>query len=359
MVKFLIHRPIAVLMTFIAILLLGAVAANLLPVSLMPDADIPEITVQVERPGVSVRELENTVVRPLRQSLMQVAHLDDITSESREGYSLVRLRFKYNTDINYAFIDVNEKVDGVMRQLPRDIERPAIIKASATDLPVFYINVQSAKDSTKTARFMELCEFTDAVIKRRLEQLPQIAMVDITGQLWPELYILPNAERMKTLGLRQSVIQQALKENNITLGSLKVFDGQYQYNIRFTNSLRGVEDVKNLFIKSNNRILQIKDIAEVGLRPRTREGMFLQGGSEALSLAIIKQSDARMEELKLEVDKLLEIFEKDFPEVEMTLTRDQTGILKFAIENLKQSLILGGILAFLLMFMFLKDLRSP
>ncbi|TAJ08606.1 efflux RND transporter permease subunit [Marinilabiliaceae bacterium JC017] len=359
MVKFLIHRPIAVIMTFVAILLLGGVAAGLLPVSLMPDVDIPEITVQVERPGVSVRELENTVIRSLRQSLMQVAHLDDISSETKEGRGLVRLRFNYGTDINYAFIDVNEKVDAVMRYLPRDVDRPAIVKASATDLPVFYINVKSAKSEEGTARFMELCEFTDAVIRKRLEQLPQVAMVDMTGQLTPELYILPDADKMKSLGLGQDQIQSVLEENNITLGSLQVIDGQYQYNIRFFNALRGVADVQHLYIKANGRILQIKDIAEVGLRPRSRKGLFMQDRQQAVSLAVIKQSDARMEDLKEEVVKLLDIFQRDFPELELSLVRDQTGILQFAISNLKQSLILGGLLAFFIMFFFLKDLKTP
>lgn len=359
MVKFLIHRPIAVIMTFIAILLLGAVAAGLLPVSLMPDVDIPEITVQVERNGVSARELENTVVRPLRQSLMQVIHLDDITSETREGHAFIRLRFKYGTDINYAFIDANEKVDDVMRYLPKEIERPAIIKASAADLPVFYITVQPREDNAGTTRFMELCEFTDAVIRKRLEQLPQVAMVDVTGMLLPELYIQPDWGKLKALGLTQSVIQNVLDENNITLGSLQVIDGQYQYNIRFSNALRDVDDVRNLYIKANNRIFQLKEIAEVGLRPRSREGLFMQGDKQALCLAIIKQSDARMEDLKIEVDKLMETFKHDFPEIEMILTHDQTGILKFSIDNLKQDLLLGGLFAFLLMFFFLKDTRSP
>ncbi len=346
-------------MSFIAVLLLGGVAAGLLPVSLMPDVDIPEITVQVDRSDVSVRELENTIVSGMRRSLSQVAHLDNIKSETREGYSLIQLRFKYGTDINYAFIDVNEKVDAVMLHMPRDVTRPAIIKASATDLPVFYINVQTASGINETARFMELCEFTDAVIRKRLEQLPQVAMVDITGMLWPELYILPDAEKMKSLSISQNQIQSVLNENNITLGSLEVIDGQYRYNIRFSNAVNSVDDVMNLYIKTNNRILQVKDIAEVGLRPRTRKGMFMQGKNDALSLAVIKQSDARMEELQTEVNNLLDIFNRDYPEVKLTLTRDQTTILKFAINNLKLSLILGGFLAFIIMFIFLKDTRSP
>ncbi len=359
MVKFLIHRPIAVIMTFVAFILLGAVASGLLPVSLMPDIDIPEITVQVDRDGISARELENTVIRPLRQSLTQVIHLDDISSETRESHAFIRLRFKYGTDINYAFIDANEKVDDVMRYLPKEIERPTIIKASSSDLPVFYITAQLRQDSLSASRFMELCEFSDAVIRKRLEQLPQVAMVDVTGMLLPELYIQPDRNKLKALGLTQSDLQNVLSNNNVTLGSLKVVDGQYQYNIRFSNALRDVEDVKNLYIKTNDRILQLKEIAEVGLRPRLREGLFMHGNKQALCMAIIKQSDARMEDLKSEIDKLMETFQRDFPELELTLTHDQTGILKYSIDNLKQDLFLGGLFAFLLMLFFLKDTRSP
>ncbi|MCU4177641.1 efflux RND transporter permease subunit [Marinilabiliaceae bacterium N1Y90] len=349
-------------MSFVAILLLGAVASGLLPISLMPDIDIPEITVKIEQEGVSVRELETSIVKPMRQRLMQVAHLEDIKSESKDGLALIRLKFKYGTDVNYSFIDVNEKVDAVMRNMPRDVERPAIIKASATDLPVFYINVHSNKkvqSENETAHFMELSEFVNAVIRKRLEQLPQVAMVDVTGQIWPELYILPNNELLETLNISHSQIQKVLRENNISLGSLQVIDGQYQYNIRFANSLSNVEDVQNLFIKTNNRLLQLKDIADIGMRSRSQKGMFMQDQHTALSLALIKQSDARMADLKEQVSDLLQIFREDYPEISFAVSRDQTAILDYAIDNLLQSLLVGGLLAFLIMFFFMKDMRSP
>ncbi len=359
MVKFLIHRPIAVIMTFIAILLLGGVSAGLLPVSLMPDIDIPEITVQANYPGKSVREIENGIIRRLRQNLMQVPHLDDISSESHEGKGTVKLRFDYGADINYAFIDVNEQVDAAMRNLPSDLERPAIIKASATDLPVFYINVWLNDTTAGVARFMELCDLAQNVAVKRIEQLPQVAMVDVTGQLEPELYILPFPSKMKPLGLTQQDITAALERNNISLGSLQVKDGQYQFNIRFSNSLRTVEDVKNIYLKAEDRILQLKDIAEVGIRPKAREGAFLSGNNMALSLAVIKQSDARMEDLKDGVENLLKIFRRDYKEVSFEIVRDQTGLLHYAIINLRQSLIVGALLAFVIMFFFLGDARSP
>jgi hypothetical protein len=141
MIKFLVDRPIAVLMTFTALLALGWVSYTYLPVSLMPDVAIPEITVHYSYPYSSARELENAVTAPLRRQLLQVGHLDDIRSETRDGTGVLHLRFKYGINTHYAFIEVNEKIDAAMYSLPRDMERPRVLKASATDIPVFFLNV--------------------------------------------------------------------------------------------------------------------------------------------------------------------------------------------------------------------------
>ena len=129
MVKFLINRPVAVIMTFLAMLLLGLVSGGLLPVSLLPDIQIPEITVQVSHPNTSARELENTVVRPLRQQLLQVGRLSDIENEARDGNAMIRLRFTHGSNMDYLCIEVNEKIDAVMGNLPRGHKATYIIGA--------------------------------------------------------------------------------------------------------------------------------------------------------------------------------------------------------------------------------------
>ena len=185
MVKFLIERPIAVLMAFMACFIVGLITYFTLPVSLLPDIAIPEITVQVSADRTSARELENTVVKPLRQQLTQVSTLQDMSSETRDGTGIIRLGFDYGTNTDLAFIEVNEKIDAAMTYLPRGTERPKVIKASATDIPVFYLNLTLESDSayqeTNQAAFMEMCNFAQSVIKRRIEQLQEVAMVDITG----------------------------------------------------------------------------------------------------------------------------------------------------------------------------------
>ena len=137
MIKFLIQRPIAVLMAFTACFIVGLVTYFTLPVSLLPDISIPEITVQVSAKNTSARELENTVVKPVRQQLIQVAALKDMTSETRDGAGIIRLSFDFGTNTDLAFIEVNEKIDAAMNYLPKDTDRPKVIKASATDIPVF------------------------------------------------------------------------------------------------------------------------------------------------------------------------------------------------------------------------------
>lgn len=178
MVKFLIKRPIAVLMAFTACFIVGLVTYFSLPVSLLPDIAIPQITVQVSGENSSARELENTMVAPVRRQLMQVSGLSEMRSETRDGAGIIRLSFDFGTNTDLAFIEVNEKIDAAMNSLPRDAVRPKAIKASATDIPVFYLNM-TLKDAvpyqeTNGDAFLEMCTLAENVVKRRIEQLPQV-----------------------------------------------------------------------------------------------------------------------------------------------------------------------------------------
>lgn len=347
------------IMTFLALIMLGIVASVRLPVSLMPDIDIPEITVAVSRSDVSARELENTVVSILRRNLLQVPGLDNIESESRNGSALIRLSFKYGNDINLAFMEVNEKIDGAMNYLPRDLERPRIIKASATDIPVFLLNITLTDKQAGEEKFIELSEFAETVIKKRIEQLPEVAMADITGQIQREIYISPDEKKMRSLGITDDDITRAVQLNNINIGSILVKDGKYLYNLEFSSYLKELDDVRDIYIKKGGRLLQLKDIADVGIRQERPRGLYYSNGNRAVSLAIIKESTAKMASLEAKMSEMIDIFRQDYPQMDFELSQDQTRLLDYSISNLRQSLIAGGILAFFLMFFFLKDAKSP
>ena len=358
MVKFLIQRPVAVFMATLAFLLLGIVASLKIPTSLMPDIDIPKITVQLTYPNNTARELETNIVRPLRHHLLQIGNLKDIETETRDGFSTLELLFEYGTNIDYAFIETNEKVDGALNNLPRDLDRPKVIKASVTDIPVVYLTV-SLRGHYSEKRFMELSEFTETVVKKRLEQLPDVAVADISGQVQGEIVIVPNREKLQSLGITNNNLVEAVQQNNFELGNFIAQNGIYQYNFIFSNPLQSKKDIEAIYLSLKGRLFQIKDLANVSLQPQMDRGLVYQNGKRALVLYIIKQADARMYELKESLEQLTNAFQKDYPNIEFTTHQDQSKLLKLSIDNLKSSLLIGSFLAILIMFLFIKDIKSP
>lgn len=363
MVKFLLQRPIAVFMAFTACFIIGLTTYFALPVSLLPDIPIPEITVQVSGANTSARELENTVVKPIRQQLMQVGKLRDIHSETRDGAGIIRLNFDFGANIDLAFIEVNEKIDAAMSYLPREIERPRVIKASATDIPVFCLNLTLKSDEPYSESgqeaFLELCEFAETVIKRRIEQLPEVAMVDITGVLKRQVQIVPDMTILEMAGLTLSDLESALTANNIEPGSMTVRDGYYEYNIKFSTLLRTQEDVENIYIRKNDRLFQLKDLAEVRVAPEKETGASLAGGKRAVTLAIIKQADENMDNMKETLKETTTYFSSIYPDIEFSVSRNQTELLDYTISDLKENLILGFIFICITAILFLGDVKSP
>ncbi len=385
MVKFLIHRPIAVTMAFLALLLIGLATTVSLPVSLMPDIDIPVVSIRISSTDLPARQLENTVVKPLRNVLKEVNNVESLKSETRDGTAWVEMRFRHGTPIDLASVEVNEKVDKALNYLPRDLRRPEVIRASASDIPVFYLMVTqneadaptfagTSNDASATPPFgaapasplqgdrgglLSLSNFSSQVIRKRLEQLPEVALVDMSGLQFPEIKITPRPEYLQSGAFSITQLEQALQENNIDLGNLLIRDGQYQYNIRFNTRLRDVSDIENIPVNLSGKVVKLKELAGVTLQPQQPQGSVRLNAKEAVSLAIIKQSDARMAGLRKELDLMVSYFREDYPELEFSVTRDQTRLLEYSISNLGQSLLIGGLLAFLSMFLFLRERRAP
>ena len=185
MLRTLIHRPIAVTMVLIALVAVGILALTYIPVSLMPEIDIPRITVQMSNPGASVSEVEQQMVTPMRYQLSQVAGLKDIETVSRMDAGTI-----------------NEKIDRAMNSMPKDMERPKVVKASAMDIPAFYVDVVEQEGNIAS-----LSKLVRNVIAKRIEQLPQTAMVDYSGTVGTELLCIPDLNKLESLGLSTRTIE--------------------------------------------------------------------------------------------------------------------------------------------------------
>ena len=363
MVKFLLQRPIAVLMAFTACFIVGLVTYFTLPVSLLPDIAIPQITVQVSGEHSSARELENTVVAPVRRQLLQVSGLREIKSETRDGAGVIRMEFEFGVNTDLAFIEVNEKIDAAMNGLPKEVNRPKAIKASATDIPVLYLNMTLKNDraykETNEQQFLNLCELAENVVKRRIEQLPEVAMADITGVPGRMLQIVPDAEKLAITGITIEDLEYALEANNVEPGSMLVRDGYYEYNIRIATLLRTPEDVENIYIRKGDRLMQLKELAKVAVVGKKEQGLSLADGKRAVTLAIIKQSDENMDAMKTKLKETTDYFASLYPDIEFQVCRNQTELLDYTISNLQDNLSLGFLFIFIVAIFFLGDVRSP
>lgn len=356
MLNKLLDRPVSVSMIALVLVILGCVGIASLPVGLIPDVDIPYVTVQVDAPDMSARELDELVVRNLRQNLIQIDHLNDIHTEARDGGATLTLNFDQGSKIDFAFIEVNEKIDRSMSSLP-GISRPKVLKASATDIPAFFINVTQRESGPDS--FIELSDFTTNVIAKRIEQLDEVAMVDISGSVRREILIVPDLDKLAALGMSVEEFQRALSEANVRLTNLMIRDGEYRYNVNFRSFAANRDDIAAVYFKSGDRIFRIDEVASVREQAAPASGLDRSDGRQALSLAVIKQSDARMSELRKSMDALLKQFGEDYPEVGFTLTRDQTELLEYSIRNLLLNIIIAILLDCLIIFLFMKDLRSP
>ncbi|MEM9886233.1 MAG: efflux RND transporter permease subunit [Bacteroidota bacterium] len=352
--QFLITRPIAVLSSVFALVLLGGVLLQTLPISLLPETAIPQVSVQVNAPNTDAKSLEKTVVQVLRNQLLQVNNLRDIHSRTQNGSATIRLDFEYGTDIDLTYIEVNEKIDQISSLLPRDLERPQVLKASVTDIPVFYLSV-----IPKQGNSLALADFAKTVLKRRIEQLSQVAFVDVSGYEEAEVGIYPNWALMQSLKMSEQDLRRILEQNNVDFGSVLIQDGQYQYNTRFLSDLRTPEDIEQLYFRHESQVLQLKDIAEVRLQSRTPKGSYLWNEKHAIVLSVRKQADAQLFDLKAAFRDLLMAFQQDYPDLAFQVSNDQSELLEVSIDNLRGSLLYGACFAIVVMFLFFRSWKAP
>ena len=350
----LLDRLVSVSMVLLVFIVLGIIGIRRLPVSLIPDVDIPYVTVQMTAADMSAREMDDAIVKPLRQSLVQIGHLKDIRSEAMDGSATMTLTFEEGGNIDYYFIEVNEKIDRAMGSLPR-IERPKVFKASATDIPAFYIDM-TLKDGSD---FLRMSEFAEDVISKRIEQLPEVAMVDVTGTVDREILVVPDLDALSRLGVSIGQFESSINSANVTLSNLTIRDGEYHYNVKFQSFAASREDIANVWFTVGDRQLQIRDVADVQEHEAPRTGLARSDGGQSVVLAVIKQSEARMSDLKKGISAQLAQFEADYPQIAFRMTRDQTELLDYSIRNLLLNIILAILLVCIVIFLFMKDFRSP
>ena len=356
MVKFLLSRPIAVGMTFLALLIFSVIMFRTLPISLLPPIDVPQIIIKVNYPNTSPESIERNVLKPIREGMVTLNGLQDIESKAGSEVGNVRLTFDFQTKMELAYIEVNEKIDRLTNSLPDDMPRPQVVRINSNDIPIVRLQIIPKEG----VDYAEVSLFTENVIKKRLEQLDGVALVDINGRQERVIAVTPNKPVMSGLGFMESDLVQAIQDGNRELPGISVEDGQFRYYLRLASKLETAEDVGNLPVRGpeGNTVLLSK-IAKVNHTLSKPTGYHLFKGKESLVVTVHKQTAAKMNETMPLIYEAVELFKEDYPQVDFELTQDQSSLLNAGINNLQTSLFFGGLFAFAILFVFMGNYRMP
>lgn len=359
MVRYLLRHPISVLMSFLAMAIVGTYMFMALPVTLLPDIDIPEITLKVASGGMSANETEATVVTPLRRSLLQTGGLKEIISHTSDGGATISMKFRHGIDTDLSFIEVNEKIDAAMSSLPRSIPRPKAVKSNTTDIPVVYIHMSLKETSSDDGgvKFAELAQLADNVVRRRIEQLSSIAMVDMTGLPVSSINVVADIGKMERLGVALEEIESAIMRANLNDVSLKVNDKQYIYDLRIDNSLYSADDISSLKIKKGGRLYSLGELCVIEKGESAPQGFALASDRRTITLAVVEKGQERVGGVGEELRTVLEDLSARYPDIEFTQSQNQDEFLTMTITNLVQNLLLGLILVFILTMIFIGNTR--
>ncbi len=365
-VEFATRRRVTILMVTVAIVLFGFVSLSRLKLNLLPDLSYPTLTVRTDLPGAAPLELETLITRPIEESVGIIRNVRSVRSVSRAGQADVILEFAWGTDMDLAGIDVREKIDLI--QLPLEASRPILLRFDPSTEPVmryaFVDTDEFAKASPAEAggveRLKSLRRFADDRLKPDLESVDGSAAVKISGGYEDEIQIFVDQGKLAQLSLSIDLIARRLGEENVNLSGGRLEQGTQRFLVRTLNEFSSVQQMADSIIANvEGKPVYLRDVASVTSGYRDREAITRVDGRESVELAIYKEGDANTVQLAAGIRARIEELGKALPPgSELVLVYDQSKFISSAIGEVREAALIGGLLAILVLYLFLRDARA-
>ncbi|MDB6163304.1 MAG: superfamily protein [Xanthomonadaceae bacterium] len=399
-VEFATRRRVTVAMMTITLVLFGLIALQSLKVNLLPDLSYPTLTVRTEYTGAAPTEIETLVSKPVEEAVGVVKGLRKLKSVSRTGQSDVVLEFAWGTDMDQASLDVRDKMEVV--QLPLEAKAPVLLRFNPSTQPILRLALTAKQQGDSERALSELRRYADEDLKKKLEPVDGVAAVKVGGGLEDEVQVDIDQQKLAQLNLPISTVIDRLKQENINVSGGRLEEGTQRFLVRTVNQFASVEEIGNMLVTTqaagggaaqsaaeqmarvaaatgdasamaaaasvqsasgsaqgtiaNGMPVRLKDIAVVRQGHKEREAIIRLGGKEAVELAIYKEGDANTVATADAVQKrLTEIKDQIPPDIELTTIDDQSQFIRNAISDVKWDGVIGGLLAILIIFLFLRD----
>lgn len=381
-VEIAVKRPVTVWMFTFAVILFGMVSLSRLAINLLPELSYPTLTIRTDYIGAAPGEIEQLVSKPIEETIGVVKGVRTVTSTSKAGQSDVLLEFEWGTDMDLASLEVREKLDTL--QLPLDIKKPLLLRFNPSLDPVMRFglggvevtdNKTGAKslatqDTTKTKDSQQIALtdqgikalriYAEEQIKRQLESVVGVASVKVGGGLENEIQVLVDQQKTSQLNITVSEIIKRLKDENVNASGGRVKDGSQEYLVRTLNQFQTLDDIRDLFIANREgKNIRLGDIATVQDSHKEPTSMNRFNGFQGVEIAIYKEGDANTVQVAQNIQFRIAQLQNDIPsQYQLQLVYDQSRFIASAIDEVKSAAIIGGLLAMLVLYLFLKNIWS-
>ncbi|RNC79690.1 MAG: efflux RND transporter permease subunit [Balneola sp.] len=380
LIDFSIKRKVTISMFTVAILLFGVVSLGRLNVNLLPDLSYPTLTIRTEFEGAAPIEIENLITKPIEEAVGVVKGVKKVRSVSRTGQSDVVLEFVWGTEMDFANLDVISKLDAI--QLPLQASKPVTLRFDPSLDPVMryalYFDETEAETSSEEGASVDFASYQDInnpdaitelkqlriigeeLLKKSLESTVGVASVKISGGLEEEIQVNIDQQRLSYLNIPIETVSSVLGAENINLSGGRLEEGTQQYLVRTLNEFQSIEQIRNVIVSTaNDNTIYLKDVADVTQAYKEREAITRLNGMEAVEVAIYKEGDGNTVAVAELVDQRMGRIQEMLPDgMKLEKVYDQSIFIASAVSEVRNAGIIGGILAVLVLFFFLRDFWS-
>lgn len=350
-----IRRPVLAIVMSLTIILFGAIGFTSLGVREYPSVDPPVITVSANYTGANADVIESQITEPLEESISGIAGIRSIKSVSSEGRSSITVEFELGIDLEAAANDVRDKVSRAVRLLPPDAENPVVLKADADAIPIVFLNVKSDRRN-----LLQLTDIARTVFRERLQTIPGVSEVQVWGSKTYAMRLWMDPAKLAAYRLTPIDIRNALLRENVELPSGRIEGLSMELTVRTMSRLQTPEEFNNLVIREvGGRTIRFRDVGHAELGPENLRTVLKRDGTPMVGVVLIPRSGANYIAIVNEFNWRVEDIKRDLPaDIELGLGFDSSRYIRESIAEVAQTVGLAFLLVFLVIYFFLRDLRT-
>lgn len=353
--KLSVTRPVAVTMRIAALVLLGFVCFYKLPVDLLPAVSLPTVAVVTQWPNVAPEELETQITRPIEQAVNSAPNIYQVSSSTVSGVSTVRVQFNWGTDIGQGAIDVLQLVERARQRFPNDptLQTPIVYKYDPSQLPIMIFGVSGEEDPVKLRMLL------DNTISPLLSSANGVASAVATGGEQRALIIDVDPDKLRAYHLTLNQVSSRIVAENIDLPAGIAKESNTEYVIRAEGQFLNPQDAANIPVGSTNgQLVSLGQVAHVSDSHQETRLYTRLNGTPAAGMIIVKQSGANTVTTAANVREKLITVQRLYPQLKWQLAYDQSGFIQASVDDVKNSALIGGSLAIIILLFFLRSFRS-